>query len=45
MSSEGEVAPVLREAIALNPDLRGNARRDPDLAVLRDTGQLASLTG
>lgn len=30
----------LRQAIELNPDLRANASTDPDLAVLRDSGQL-----
>jgi hypothetical protein len=32
---------TLREAIALNPDVRGNAERDPDLAPLRASGLLA----
>jgi hypothetical protein len=37
---------TLAEAIALNPDLRVNADRDPDLQRLRDTGRLAAiLTG
>jgi hypothetical protein len=36
-------AATLSEAIRLNPDLRANARRDPDLAALRAGGQLASL--
>jgi hypothetical protein len=27
-------------AIGLNPDVRANARRDPDLALLRDSGRL-----
>jgi hypothetical protein len=31
---------TLAEAIGLNPDLRGNARRDRDLSPLRDNGQL-----
>jgi hypothetical protein len=31
---------ALREAVTLNPDVRANARRDPDLAVLRDSGRL-----
>jgi len=33
-------AVALREAVTLNPDVRANARRDPDLAVLRDSGRL-----
>jgi hypothetical protein len=36
-----EAAASLTAAIAANPDLRANAARDPDLAVLRDTGRLA----
>ena len=36
-------AATLTEAIRLNPDLRANARRDPDLAALRADGQLATL--
>ena len=36
-------AATLTEAIKLNPDLRANARRDPDLAALRAGGQLATL--
>ncbi len=36
-----EAAGALAEAIRLNPDVRANASRDPDLAILRDTGQLA----
>jgi len=36
-------AATLTEAIRLNPDLRANARRDPDLAALRAGGQLATL--
>jgi hypothetical protein len=31
---------ALREAVTLNPDVRANARRDPDLAAVRDSGQL-----
>jgi hypothetical protein len=31
---------TLAEAMSLNPDLRANAARDPDLAPLRDIGQL-----
>lgn len=38
-----EAARTLAEAIGANPDLRANAGRDPDLAALRDTGQLAAL--
>ncbi len=36
-------ATTLTEAIGLNPDLRSNARRDPDLAALRAGGRLATL--
>jgi hypothetical protein len=36
-------AAALTEAVALNPDLHANARRDTDLAVLRDSGRLAAL--
>jgi hypothetical protein len=35
-----QAAAALREAVMLNPDLRANAGRDPDLAVLRDRGLL-----
>lgn len=38
-----ECARTLGEAIALNPDIRANASRDPDLAALRDSGQLAGI--
>jgi tetratricopeptide (TPR) repeat protein len=38
-----DAAEALREAIALNPDVRANAARDPDLAVLRGSGQLEAL--
>jgi hypothetical protein len=31
---------ALHDAIALNPDVRANAGRDPDLAALRDSGRL-----
>jgi tetratricopeptide (TPR) repeat protein len=31
---------ALHDAIALNPDVRANASRDPDLAALRDSGRL-----
>lgn len=34
---------ALTEAVTLNPDLRANAGRDPDLAVLRDRGQLTAV--
>jgi hypothetical protein len=34
---------TLTEAIGLNPDLRANARRDPDLSTLRDSGHLDAL--
>ena len=37
-----EAAAAVGEAVALNPDLRANAGRDPGLAVLRDTGRLAA---
>ena len=40
-----EAAAALREAITLNPDLRANAARDPDLAVLRAGGRLESVLG
>ena len=35
-----EAASTLAEAIEANPDLRANAGRDPDLAVLPETGLL-----
>jgi len=34
---------TLAEAIALNPDVRVNADRDPDLQQLRDAGRLAAI--
>jgi hypothetical protein len=34
---------ALAEAVSRNPDVRANAGRDPDLALLRDTGQLTDL--
>jgi hypothetical protein len=34
---------TLTEAVTLNPDVRANAARDPDLAGLRDSGRLAAL--
>jgi hypothetical protein len=39
----GDALSPLRQAIGLNPDLVANARRDTDLAVLRDSGQLDAL--
>jgi hypothetical protein len=38
-----EASRALAEAITLNPDVRANAARDPDLAQLRETGQLAEI--
>lgn len=38
-----ESAAAVTEAIALNPDVRANAVRDSDLAVVRDSGRLAAL--
>ena len=38
-----EALAALTEAVALNPDVRANAGRDPDLAGLRDSGQLAAV--
>jgi hypothetical protein len=38
-----EAAAALREAITLNPDVRANAARDPDLEVLRGGGGLETL--
>jgi tetratricopeptide (TPR) repeat protein len=35
-----QAAEALREAVTLNPDVRANARRDPDLAAVRDSGRL-----
>jgi hypothetical protein len=41
-----DAAGTLAEAIALNPDVRVNADRDPDLELLRGSGRLAAiLTG
>jgi tetratricopeptide (TPR) repeat protein len=34
---------ALTEAVGLNPDVRANAARDPDLAALRDSGRLAAV--
>lgn len=33
-----QASAALGDAIRLNPDVRANASRDPDLAVLRDAG-------
>jgi hypothetical protein len=38
-----DAARTLSEAITLNPDVRANAGRDPDLESLRGSGQLAAL--
>jgi hypothetical protein len=38
-----QAAAALREAIALNPAVRANAERDPDLASLRDSGLIESV--
>lgn len=38
-----QAAATLRQAIALNPELAGNARRDQDLAALTGSGLLGSL--
>jgi hypothetical protein len=38
-----DAARTLAEAITLNPDVRANASRDPDLESLRGSGQLAAL--
>jgi len=38
-----ESAAAVTEAIALNPDVRANAVRDSDLAVVRDSGRLAAV--
>ena len=44
--SAEDAARTLAEAITLNPDVRANADRDPDLEPLRGSGQLAAiLTG
>jgi hypothetical protein len=39
----GDALHTLTEAITLNQDLRANARKDPDLAQLRDRGRLGTL--
>ena len=41
--STEDAARTLAEAIALNPDVRANADRDPDLEPLRVSGQLAAI--
>lgn len=41
--ASAEALQTLTEAIGFNPDLHVNARRDPDLAALRDSGQLDRL--
>ena len=38
-----EAATAVAEAIALNPDVRANAARDPDLGSLRDSGKMTAL--
>ncbi|HTS97605.1 MAG TPA: tetratricopeptide repeat protein [Streptosporangiaceae bacterium] len=38
-----EAAAALGEAIRLNPDVRANAGRDPDLEILRGSGRLAAV--
>jgi tetratricopeptide (TPR) repeat protein len=38
-----EAGRTLATAIALNPDVRANAERDPDLIALRDSGQLTAI--
>jgi DinB superfamily len=38
--ASGQALQTLAEAMSLNPDLRANAARDPDLAPLRDIGRL-----
>lgn len=40
---DSSAAETLASAISLNPDVRANAERDPDLALLRDSGQLARI--
>ncbi len=40
-----EAAAAVAEAVALNPDVRANAGRDPDLAAVRDSGRLAAVLG
>jgi hypothetical protein len=43
VGATGDAIQTLKEALALNPDLRANAQRDPDLAGLRDSGHLDPL--
>jgi hypothetical protein len=40
-----EAAATVRDAVALNPDVRANAARDRDLAAVRDSGRLAEVIG
>ena len=40
-----DAAAAVAEACALNPDVRENAARDPDLAPVRDSGRLAAVLG
>jgi hypothetical protein len=40
-----EAAAAVAEAVALNPDVRGNAARDKDLAAVRERGLLTALLG
>jgi hypothetical protein len=42
-NTDRAAAETLTEAVRLNPDLGANARRDPDLARLRDSGDLAQI--
>jgi hypothetical protein len=37
-----DAAATVRDAVSLNPDLRGKAGGEPDLAILRETGRLDS---
>ncbi|HUB42293.1 MAG TPA: hypothetical protein VMA72_25860 [Streptosporangiaceae bacterium] len=41
----GEAAATVAEAVALNPDVRANAARDPDLAAVRERGLLTNVLG
>ncbi|HEY7143625.1 MAG TPA: hypothetical protein VH637_05205 [Streptosporangiaceae bacterium] len=43
IGASAEALQTLTEAIGFNPGLHVNARRDPDLAALRDSGQLGRL--
>ena len=38
-----DAAATVRDAVSLNPDLRGKVGGEPDLAILRDTGRLDSV--